>query len=90
MNDQKTSYGAKDKINVLQYNGFIFRQQSPILWGKNGSLYPALVGLTAGRQAGWQAGRRNMAGFWNLKNPLQVKLCGVYFIYGCAMLLIVL
>ena len=27
-------------------------------------------------QAGWQAGRRNTAGFRNFENPLQVKLFG--------------
>ena len=53
---------------------------------KTGPLHLALVGLTAGRQAG----RRNTAGFRNLENPLQVKLFGFYFVYSSAMLLIVL
>ena len=60
------------RVNVLQNKGFVFRQQSPILREKTGPLHLALVGLTAGRQAG----RRNTAGFRNLENPLQVKLFG--------------
>ena len=51
------------RVNVLRNKGFIFRQQSPILWEKTGPLHLVLVGLTAGRQAGRQAGRRNRAGF---------------------------
>ena len=68
------------RVNVLRNKGFVFRQQSPILLEKTGPLHLGLVGLTAGRQAGrlagWQAGRRNMAGFRNLENPLQIKLFG--------------
>ena len=32
------------------------------------------VGLITGRQAGMQASRQNMGGFWNFKDSLQVKL----------------
>ena len=39
------------RINVLQYNGFIFRQQSPFLWEKPAPIRLVLVGLTAGRLA---------------------------------------
>ena len=49
------------------------RQQSPILREKTGPLFLAIVGVTAGRQAG----RQNIAEFQNLENPLQVKLLGI-------------
>ena len=39
--------------------------------------------------AGRQACRRNMAGFRNLENSLQVKVLDFYFVYSSAMLLIV-
>ena len=78
------------RVNVLWYKGFVFRQQSPVLWEKTGPLHLALVGLMAGRQAGRQAGRWNTAGFRSLENPLQVKLFVFYFVYSSAMLLIVL
>ena len=39
-------------INVIQYKGFVSRQQMPILWEKTVPLHLALVGLTTGRQTG--------------------------------------
>ena len=39
------------RINILHYNGIVFRQQSPFLWEKTGSPHLALVALTAGRLA---------------------------------------
>ena len=42
---------------------------------KNWASTPSASG-SYGWQAGWQAGRRNMAGFQNLENPLQVKVFG--------------
>ena len=39
------------RINILRYNVFIFRQQSPFLREKTGPLRLALVGLMAGRLA---------------------------------------
>ena len=54
------------RINVLQYNGFVFRQQLSFLWGETGPIHVALVGLTAG----WQTRRWAVAEFWNLCNSL--------------------
>ena len=38
-----------------------------------------LVGLTVGKVAWRQAGRRNVSGFQNLYNSLQVKLFELYY-----------
>ena len=81
------------RINVLRYKGFVFRQQSPILWEKTGPLHLALVGLTAGWQAGWQAGRlADEIGldFKILKILYRLNYFDFYFVYSSAMLLIVL
>ena len=43
------------RINVLRYNRFIFRYQSPFLCEKIEPICLVLVGLTA---AGWQVGRQ--------------------------------
>ena len=48
------------RVNVLRNKGFVFRQQSPILWEKTGPLHLALVGLTAG----WQTKYGWISKFW--------------------------
>ena len=52
MNDKSTSYGAKDKHSLVQW----IRIWTAItfLVKKNWTPRLALVGLMAGRQAGWQ------------------------------------
>ena len=68
------------RINVLRNKRFVFRQQSPIHVRENWASTPSAsgsYGRQAGWLAGWQAGRRNRAGFRNLENPLQVKLFGL-------------
>ena len=45
------------RMNAFWYNEFVFRQQLPILWEKIGSPCLVLVGDTAHRLAGRQAGR---------------------------------
>ena len=80
------------RVNVLRNKGFVFRQQSPILWEKTGSLHLALVGLTAGWQAGRQAGRQDeiRLDFEILKILYRLNYLDFYFVYSSAMLLIVL
>ena len=55
---------------------------------KNWNSTPSASG-SYGRQADRLAGTQKTAGFQNLGNPLQVKLFRFYFVYSCAMLLIV-
>ena len=74
MNDQRASYDVL-RISTLWYNGFMLRQRSSLLWEKPGPIRLVLIGLTASRQAG----RQNTDGYWNLYNPLHVKLFGFYF-----------
>ena len=73
------------RVNVLRYKGFVFRQQSPILWEKTGPLLLALVGLTAGRQAD-----KIRLDFEILKILYRLNYLDFYFVYSSAMLLIVL
>ena len=47
-----------------------------VLWEKTGSILPPLVGLMAGRQAGWQM---KYGGFQNFLNALQVILFRLLF-----------
>ena len=71
------------RVNVLRYKGFVFRQQSPILWEKTGPLHLALVGLTAGR--------RTTTGFQILKILYRLNYLDFYFfVYSSAMLLMML
>ena len=77
------------RINILRYKGFSSRQQSPILWEKTGPLHLALVGLTAG----WQAGRladEIRLDFKILKILYRLNCLDFYFVYSSTMLLIVL
>ena len=81
------------RVNVLRNKGFVFRQQSPILWERTGPLHLALVGLTAGWQAGWQAGwlaDEIRLDFEILKILYRLNYLDFYFVYSSAMLLIVL
>ena len=81
------------RVNVLRNKGFVFRQQSPILWEKTGPLHLALVGLTAGWLAGWLAGRladEIRLDFEILKILYRLNYLDFYFVYSSAMLLIVL
>ena len=73
------------RVNVLRNKGFVFRQQSPILGEKTGSLHLALVGLTAGRQAD-----EIRLDFEILKILYRLNYLDFYFVYSSAMLLIVL
>ena len=49
MNDQRTSYGTKDKHSLVQEIR-VYRQGSLLLWEKPGPIHLVLVGL----MAGWQ------------------------------------
>ena len=73
------------RVIVLRYKGFVFRQQSPILWEKTGPLHLALVGLTAGRLAD-----EIRLDFEILKILYRLNYLDFYFVYSSAMLLIVL
>ena len=73
------------RVNVLRYKGFVFRQQSPILWEKTGPLHLALVGLMAGRLAD-----EIRLDFQVLKILYRVNYFDFYFVYSSAMVLIVL
>ena len=77
------------RVNILQNKGFVFRQQSPILWEKTGPLHLALVGLTAGRLAGRLADEIRLD-FEILKILYRLNYLDFYFVYSSAMLLIVL
>ena len=72
-------------VNVLRNKGFVFRQQSPILWEKTGPLHLALVGLTAGRLAD-----EIRLDFEILKILYRLNYLDFCFVYSSAMLLIVL
>ena len=45
-------------INILWNNGFVNPTRLPLLCEKTGALAIVEPGLTAGRQAGWQAVRQ--------------------------------
>ena len=45
--------------NLQRNNGFVNPTPFPMLCEKSGALHLAEPGLTAGRPAGWQAGRQN-------------------------------
>ena len=45
-------------VNRLRNNIFVNPPQLPLLCESSGALHLAQPGLTAGRQAGWQAGRQ--------------------------------
>ena len=77
--------GMALRINVLQYNRFIFRQQSPFLWEKTRPLCLALVGLMAGRLAD-----KIQLEFWTLKILYRLNYLNFYFVYSSVKLLIVL
>ena len=63
MNNQKTSYGAKDKRSSLQW----IRIQTAIAFLVRTNWTPT---SSASGSHGRQADRRKMAGFQNLENPL--------------------
>ena len=52
-------------INPNRNNSFVNRTQLLLLCEKSGTILLVLVGLTEGRQAGWQVGRPNIGGFEN-------------------------
>ena len=41
--------------DTRNHHGAVGKQQLPLWFGISGAIHLALVGLTAGRQAGWQA-----------------------------------
>ena len=55
MKDKKNRHGAVG-INRLRNNIFVKPPPLPLLCEISGALHLAQPGLTAGRQAGWQAG----------------------------------
>ena len=58
-------------VNCLRNNIFVNSPPSlPLLCEISGALHLAQPGLTAGRQAGWQAGRRNTGEFRNFQSWL--------------------
>ena len=50
-------------VNRLRNNTFVNLPPLPLLCEISGTLHLAQPGLTAGRLAGWQAGRRNTGEF---------------------------
>ena len=50
-------------INLNRNNCFVNRTRLPLFCEISGAVHLTLVGLTAGRQAGWLAGRRNPGKF---------------------------
>ena len=57
-------------VNRLRNKIFINPLPLPLLCEISGALYLAQPGLTAGRQAGWLAGRRNTGEFPNFQSWL--------------------
>ena len=69
MNDQRISYGTKDKHSSVQIDSYL--DSNCLSCEKNWSPTPSTIG-----SYGRQPGRQNMAGFQNRSNPIQVKLFG--------------
>ena len=57
-------------VNRLRNNIFVNLPPLPLSCEIPGALHLAQPGLTAGRQAGWLAGRRNTGKFRNFQNWL--------------------
>ena len=57
-------------VNRLRNNIFVNPPPLPLLCESSGALHLAQPGLTAGRQAGWLAGRRNTGEFRNFQSWL--------------------
>ena len=79
------------RINVLQYNGFIFRQQPPFL--QENWIPTVSPSGSYDRQAGWQAdglADKIWLDFKILKILYRLIYLDFYFVYSSAMLLIVL
>ena len=57
-------------VNRLRNNIFVNPPPLPLLCEISGALHLAQLGLTAGRLAGRQAGRRNTGEFQNFQNWL--------------------
>ena len=57
-------------VNRLRNKIFINPLPLPLLCEISGALHLAQLGLTAGRQAGWLAGRRNTGEFRNFQSWL--------------------
>ena len=57
-------------VNRLRNNIFVNPPPLPSSCKISGALHLAQPGLTAGRQAGWLAGRRNTGKFRNFQNWL--------------------
>ena len=83
MNDQRTSYGAKDKCSLVQW--ICIYMQLPFLWEKTGPPHLALVDLKAGRLADeiW-------LDFEIFKILYRLNYLEFHFVDSSAMLLIVL
>ena len=73
------------RINILHYNGFIFRQQLPFFWEKTGPPHLALVDFVAGRLAD-----EIELDFEIFKILYRLNYLDFYFVDISAMLLIVL
>ena len=58
-------------VNHLRNNIFVNPLPLLLSWEISGALHLAQPGLTAGRQAGWLAGRRNTGKFQNFQNLLR-------------------
>ena len=69
MNDQRTSYGTKDKRSSVQRTHIQTAITYPVR--KHWTSSPS-----TSRSYNRQAGGLNTAGFQNLENPLQIKLFG--------------
>ena len=57
-------------VNCLRNNIFVNPPPLPLLCEISGALHLAQPGLTAGRLAGWLAGRRNTGEFQNFQSWL--------------------
>ena len=57
-------------VNCLGNNIFVNPPPLPLLHEISEALHLAQPGVTAGRQAGWQAGRQNTGEFQNLQSWL--------------------
>ena len=71
-------------INLNHNNRSVLASQYSVLREKIGPILPPLGRLTAGREGGKVASRRNTGGFQNFITSIQVKLLGLLF---CLMLL---
>ena len=57
-------------VNCLRNKIFVNPPPLPLLYDISGALHLVQPGLTAGRLAGWQAGRRNTGEFQNFQSWL--------------------